>query len=85
MRLRAEWMTPMDDCVLELLQSAGIILSPSIIAFNLDLRREGVNRRLNELVEYGLVVRVERGKYEISETGEQYLASELDASELEKD
>ncbi len=83
MRQRADWMTPMDDQILELLQSAGIVLSPSIIAYNLDVSREGVTRRLSELTSYGMVCRVERGKYEISEKGQQYLTGELDANELE--
>lgn len=82
MRKRADWMTPMDDRILELLQSAGIVLSPSIIAFNLDVSREAVNRRLKELAAYGLVIYVERGKYEISEAGQKYLEGELDAMEL---
>lgn len=78
-------MTPMDDRILELLQSVGIVLSPSIIAFNLDVSREGVTRRLQELTRHGLVSRVERGKYEITEDGSEYLAGDLDASELEKE
>jgi predicted transcriptional regulator len=83
MRQRADWMTPMDDQILELLQSAGIVLTPSIIAYNLDLSREGVTRRLQELTSYGLVRRVERGKYEITEDGAAYLIGDLDASQQE--
>nr|WP_276282667.1 MarR family transcriptional regulator [Halorussus sp. DT72] len=83
MRYRADWMTPMDERVLELLQSAGLVLSPSIIAYNLGSSREGVSRRLQELTNHGLVNRVERGKYELSKEGEQFLAGDLDASELE--
>lgn len=85
MRQRADWMTPMDDRILELLQSAGIVLSPSIIAYNLDASREGVTRRLQELTSYGLVNRVDRGKYEITKKGTGYLAGELDADNLERE
>jgi predicted transcriptional regulator len=84
MRQRADWMTHMDDLVLEILQSSGLVLSPSIIAFNLDASREAVNRRLKELTEYGLVERIERGKYRITRNGETYLDGNLDASELLK-
>jgi len=51
-------MTPLDDRVLEILQSSGLVLSRSIIAYNLDKSREAVNRRLQELTDYGLVERV---------------------------
>lgn len=84
MRQRADWMTHMDDLILEILQSSGLVLSPSIIAFNLDVSREAVNRRLKELTEYGLVKRIERGKYRITRNGETYLDGNLDASELMK-
>lgn len=84
MRQRADWMTPMDDQILELLQSAGIVLSPSIIAYNLDVSREGVARRLQELTSYGMVSRVERGKYEITESGSKYLTGDLDAGNLDR-
>lgn len=73
---------PIDDRILEVLQSSGLVLSPSIIAYNIDKSREEVNRRLSELVEYGLVDRVERGKYRIAKLGEKYLAGDLDGNKL---
>ncbi|WP_336361814.1 MarR family transcriptional regulator [Haladaptatus sp. ZSTT2] len=82
MRKRAEWMTPFDDQILEVLHSSQLVLSPSIIAFNLERSREGVSKRLSELTSHGLVEKIERGKYEISGKGEAYLAGDLDASEL---
>ena len=45
----------MDDRILEVLQTAGITLSPVIIAYDLDMSPEAVNRRLAELVERDLV------------------------------
>ena len=63
----------MDDEILELFHSTHLMLTPSIIAYNLDRSREEVNRRLIELVDHGLVERVDRGKYRITEFGEQYL------------
>lgn len=73
---------PLDERILEALESSGLILSPAVIAINIDKSRSEVNRRLSTLVEYGLVTRVQRGYYEITETGQQYLAGELDASTL---
>ena len=75
-------MTPMDDRVLEVLD-AGLVLSPTIIAYNIDKSREAVGRRLSELSEAGLVNRIERGRYEITDRGRAYLAGELDVEELE--
>lgn len=84
MRRPGGWMQmPTDERILEALQSSGMILSPAVIAKNIDRSREEVTRRLTVLVEYGLVTRVERGYYEIDEAGEQYLAGELDADGLE--
>ncbi|ELY83124.1 winged helix-turn-helix domain-containing protein [Natrinema altunense] len=84
MRRPGDWMQmPTDERILEALQSSGMILSPAVIAKNIDRSREEVTRRLTVLVEYGFVTRVERGYYEIDEAGEQYLAGELDARDLE--
>lgn len=82
MRKRGEWMTPMDDLLLEALESSDMVLSPSIISFNLDLSREAVNRRLQTLADYGLVEKIERGKYEITDEGKGYLSGEFDASDM---
>lgn len=82
MRQPADWMTPMDDRVLEVL-NAGLVLSPTIIAYNIDKSREAVGRRLSELSDAGLVNRIERGRYEITDRGREYLAGEIDADELE--
>ena len=84
MRRPGDWMQmPTDERILEALHSSGMILSPAVIAKNIDRSREEVTRRLTVLVEYGLVTRVERGYYEIDEAGEQYLVGELDADGLE--
>jgi len=67
---------PIDERILEALDSSGMVLSPAVIAVNIDKSRGEVNRRLLVLVEHGFVTRVERGYYEISEAGEQFLAGE---------
>jgi predicted transcriptional regulator len=82
MRKRGEWMTPMDDLLLEALESSDMVLSPSIISFNLDLSREAVNRRLQTLADHDLVEKIERGKYEITDEGREYLSGEFDASDM---
>lgn len=84
MRKPGEWMQPLDDRILEVLDSSGLVLTPAVIAYNLEKSRGAVSRRLSELAEYGLVDRVERGKYEITDRGAAYLAGQFDAS-LPKD
>lgn len=84
-RRPADWMTPMDDAVLELFHSSELVLTPAIIAFNIDHSREEVNRRLTALEEHGLVERVKRGKYRLTELGERYLRGELHVALLTAD
>lgn len=69
----AEWMTPMDDELLRVFDDTGLILSPSIVAYNTTYSKKEVNRRLIELAEHSLVERVDRGKYQLTQYGERYL------------
>jgi len=86
MRQPGEWMQlPSDERILEILHSSGIVLSPAVINKNLDISREHITRRLSVLVDYGLVIRVDRGYYEISDLGVEYLEGTLDADALEPD
>lgn len=75
-RAPEEWMTPMDDDVLELFHTTGLILTPAVIADNLEYSRGEVNRRLSTLTDHGFVRKVDRGKYRLTDAGEQYLHGE---------
>lgn len=68
-----DWMLPIDDAILSLFHSADLVLTPSIIAYNIEYSRDEVNRRLVELEKRGFVTKVERGKYRITALGRQYL------------
>ncbi|RKD89021.1 helix-turn-helix domain-containing protein [Halopiger aswanensis] len=68
-----EWMHPIDDAILGLFHSKDLVLTPAIIAYNIDYSREEVNRRLVELESRGFVSKVERGKYRITTLGNQYI------------
>nr|WP_253184585.1 winged helix-turn-helix domain-containing protein [Natrialba sp. SSL1] len=82
MRQEAEWMVPSDDKILELVREYGN-LTPTAIE-DLDGPSAGHARnRCPVLAEYGLLDRISRGLYGITEEGEAYLNEELDASELE--
>lgn len=85
MRDSSEWMVPMDDQILELFHTSDLVLTPAIIAYNIDYSREEVNRRLSELEGHGLVERVERGKYRISPLGEAYLHGQTPESVVERE
>lgn len=72
-RQSADWMLPIDDAILSLFHSTDLVLTPSIIAYNIEYSRDEVNRRLVELNHRGFVTRVERGKYRITALGQGYL------------
>lgn len=68
-----EWMTPLDDSILELCCSSGLVLTPAIIGFNIEYSRAEVNRRMSKLERHGLIERIERGKYRITSSGKRYV------------
>jgi len=78
-------MNQTDDRILELLEESGLILSPAVMAKNLDYSRSWVSERTGKLVQSGLVEQVDDGYYRISDRGRAYLAGELDADELEQE
>lgn len=77
-RHAADWMVPLDDEILTHFHHKDLVLTPAIVAYNLDRSREEVNRRLSEMTDCGLVDRVERGKYRITAVGERYLSGTPD-------
>jgi len=83
MRPRVSWMNQTDDRILELLAESGLILSPAVMAKNLEYSRNWISRRTGKLVENGLVEQVDDGYYRITDHGRAYLAGELAAEELE--
>ncbi len=83
MRPRVDWMNQTDDRILELLNESGLILSPAVIAKNLQYSRSWVSERTGKLVNAGLVEQVDDGYYRISSLGQAYLEGSVDAEELE--
>ncbi len=84
MRPQVDWMNQTDDRILELLKESELILSPAVMAKNLEYNRSWVSERVGGLVEADLVEQVEDGYYRIGDRGRAYLAGEIDAGELEK-
>jgi len=78
----AEWMAPVDGSIVELMQSEDIF-TPDHIADEDVCRGPDAAYRCRELTKYGLLEKLAVGMYDVTELGEQYLAGEVDPSELE--
>jgi DNA-binding transcriptional ArsR family regulator len=64
-----DWITDLDREILALLGNSRLVITPAIIAKNIDRSRSSVSRRLNTLGAGGMVEKVERGHYKITEEG----------------
>jgi DNA-binding transcriptional ArsR family regulator len=64
-----DWITDLDREILALLGNTRVIMTPAVIAKNLDRARSSISRRLNTLEAGGMVEKVERGHYKISDEG----------------
>lgn len=80
----AEWMTPVDDDILELM-CEDHIFDPDHIEEEGVCRSPDAAYRCRELSKRGLLKKQGIGMYDITEVGERYLAGEVDPSELEAD
>jgi predicted transcriptional regulator len=81
MRQAADWMAPSDDRILELIREYGNLTPKAIDHFG-GPSRQYASERCAELAKYGLLTRVYRGLYGITDEGCAYLDEELDASTL---
>jgi len=77
-------MNQTDDRILETLDESGMILTPVVLAQNLDYSRTWVSTRISKLVEAGLVENPESSFYQITDRGRDYLSGDLKAEQLEK-
>ncbi|WP_053966337.1 hypothetical protein [Haloarcula rubripromontorii] len=77
-----DWLTDMDFEILEVMRFE-LILSPSIIAENIGRSREGVSNRLNSMQAGGLIEKLDRGKYRITDDGLR-VWKQADGSQYEK-
>lgn len=84
MRQPAEWMVPSDDRILELLDEEGNLTPQAVEDFG-GPSAGHAHDRFPVLVRHGLVTKISRGLYRITDEGEAYLAGELDASTLTPD
>jgi len=86
-RQDADWMRhPTDERILETIRKLGN-MTPRALSREGDVPRIDVSRdyagdRCRELRNYGLLERLDRGLYYLTDDGRAYLDEELDASEL---
>ena len=82
-RPRVDWMTQADDRILEVIEDSGLVLTPAVLAANIDYSRNYISDRCRLLNEAGLLAKEDEGLYYITEKGRAYLMGEIDGDELE--
>ena len=82
MREPAGWMVGVDDRILELVNEFGNLTPRAIEKFGATSSSDHASRRAGKLVKAGLLYRIDRGLYGITDEGVAYLEEELDASTL---
>jgi predicted transcriptional regulator len=83
MRQSGKWMTIWDDRILELIDDRGAG-NPSALADHDNIRVSAahVSRRLGTLADHGLLSKVGKGVYVITDDGRAYLSGDVDAEDL---
>lgn len=79
-----DWITDIDREICGLLRH-GLILTPSVLAKNLDRPRSSISRRLNTLEAGNIVEKVERGHYKMTEEGLAKMLQTVQVGEIEDD
>lgn len=82
---RVRWMSPIDYEILLFFEEHDIIVSPKVLALNIDYDRQYTSKRCRELTDKGILAQSGSGIYELSEKGREFLAGDLDAEELENE
>ncbi|PGF17169.1 phage repressor protein [Natrinema sp. CBA1119] len=78
-------MAPVDYEIMLFFDVHPILVSPKVLAVNIEYDRQYVSRRCSALSDAGLLESVDTGLYQLTETGDSYLKGDLDVSELETD
>lgn len=81
-RGRADWMKPVDDEILETIRDEGNLTAQALEDFDVTVA-DYAGKRCKTLAAYGLLEKISRGLYRITDEGHAYLDEELDASTLE--
>ncbi|GGM63938.1 hypothetical protein GCM10009017_12550 [Halarchaeum rubridurum] len=86
MRQSADWMTKADERILEVIREEGNMtpqaLSREGTTPRIDITRKYAGRRCRKLAKAGLLRKIDRGLFGITERGVAFLDEEFDAREL---
>jgi hypothetical protein len=82
-RKRAEWMRPKDEHIMEVMRDEGNMTPQALDEFGVAAANYARDR-LSLLASYGLVEKLSRGLYRLTDEGEAFLDEELDAGDLER-
>lgn len=83
MRESADWMTPADDRIMELIREHGNLTPGAIEALGGPVS-DHASRRAQKLAKAGLLNQIHRGLYGITDDATAYLDEDLDLSDLEE-
>lgn len=75
-------MTQVDEAILETMREEGNMTPRALEDFDVTVANYARDR-LSQMCKYGLVERLSRGLYRLTDDGEAFLDEELDARELE--
>jgi predicted transcriptional regulator len=81
-RKRADWLTRKDEEILEVMREEGNMTPQALEDFDVTVANYARDR-LAELARYGLVEKLSRGLYRLTDDGEAFLDGELNAAELD--
>jgi len=77
-------MRPVDERILETMRDEGN-MTPQALDETFDVcAANHASNRLTEMAHYGLVEKLSRGLYRLTDEGEAFLNEELDAGDLER-
>lgn len=90
MHRQVDWLTAADVRILEFLHAAKdtrgnpSIQTPTTVSANTGYASKYVGERIRHLADHDLVEKVERGKYRLSDRGEQLMSGEIGPEDLEE-
>jgi len=76
-------MRPVDEHIMEVMRDEGNMTPQALDEFDVAAANYARDR-LSELTRYGLVERLSRGLYRLTDEGRSFLDEELDASDLSR-
>ncbi|OYR62754.1 phage repressor protein [Halorubrum sp. E3] len=80
---RVSWFSPVDYEILEFFENHDIVVSPKVLAANIDYNRQYVSKRCQTLLRSGLLDQPKDGLYQLSKLGQDFLAGNVDVGVIE--